>query len=693
MKLSPSFIEAGSLTVFFAVGLMLRISLLHLESVEHFDEGIYASSLWYDGQFEQPYPARHLFAPPLLSTLMEGFSWIPGVARFAPFLPCVFLGTATILALWWLARSWFGKPAGLFIAAVGAMSDFHIIFSRMALTDVACLLWIVLSVSLGTRAISRQCFKTAAASGLVCGLAWWTKYTGWLPLAILCSGSGLWWLWSGRTVIRFTRFAGILATIAIVATLTFAPWWWQLQPVGGYQAVSQTHASYLTGWSSWTRNLVRQLHAQFLFDGVTGELSLGLGLFAAGLLRWTSGRSTWNTKIGTSQAYAADSASLSQTLPPMTVLLRFTAAAIAISILSFRVWAPLMLICISIGGLSGIYLWPVLQRSWQRREHNDLSPTSPGAIPLSLTDLACAPTIDPTLGFCTTLAWFIGMLLATPMYTPYSRLYFPMTASIWLASAAGVGWWLESNLSVARRLVGTNDAPQKPSWGQRLVSAMLIGAVMMSFFHFDENRELTRITSEDLFRSSLFEDRTSIEPAANDIADRCIDNVSGAHDSKNDAVVVVPLDLNLNSISPEVLRRAEEAAVSNVAELKRDPDARERTPEDRGRTKMIVYVYGEPALLYHLNQSGIIAAPVSHLNLRDPGDKPPQVPTFVVFGPNAKRTTGFWEELMERSSNLRPVTNITYSPGLVTLLDMFDPNWLRDHPEAYQQTFEVHRVQ
>jgi dolichyl-phosphate-mannose-protein mannosyltransferase len=696
MKLPPSLIEFLSLTVFFAVGLMLRASLLHLESVEHFDEGVYASSLWYDGQFGEPYPARYLFAPPLLSGMMEGFGWIPGLARFAPFLPCVLLGTATILSLWWLARSWFGKPAGIFIAAVAAMSDFHIIYSRMALTDVACLFWIVFSVGLGTHAVSRQSFRMAVASGFVCGLAWWTKYTGWLPLAILCSGSGLWWLWHGRHSIGVIKFTGILGTIAIVAALTFAPWWWQLQPVGGYQAVSQTHASYLTGWPSWSKHLAQQLHGQFLLDGFTGQISLGLGLFAAAVLRWTSGRSTWNAHAEKSPDVAANnSASLPRnTLPPITLLLRFTAAAIAMSIIAFQIWSPLMLICITFAGLTGIYLWPVLQRAWLRRQENDLSPTSPGGVPLSATDLECAPTIDPTLGFCTTLAWFVGMLLATPMYTPYSRLFFPLTASIWMASAGGIAWWLESNLSVARRATVPGEPLRKRTRGQHLVSTLLIGALMLSFVRFDENRELALITGEDIFRSSLFDDRRSIQLAAEEIADDCVVNVSDAANGNGAVNVAIHADIDLNSISPDVLRKATEATGSiSETDGNDTKPGQQLTPEERGRTKLIVYVYGEPALLYHLNQTGIIAAPVSHLNLRDPGGKPPQVPTFVVFGPNAKRTHGFWEELMVRSSDLRPVTAVTYAPSLVTLLDMFDPKWLRDHPEAMLQTFEVHRVE
>ena len=48
---------------------------------------------------------------------------------------------------------------------------------------------------------------------------------------------------------------------------------------------------------------------------------------------------------------------------------------------------------------------------------------------------------------------------------------------------------------------------------------------------------------------------------------------------------------------------------------------------------------------------------------------------------------------MQRSLKFRPVTKIDYSPSDVTLRDIFNPLWLRGHPEARQQTLEVHRVE
>ena len=685
MKLRSMLIESTAVVGFFLLGMSMRISHLEREAVEHFDEGIYASVLWYDGQFNEPYPARHLYAPPLISAMMEFVSWIFGLSWYVPFLPSAVLGSATILAMWWLARSWFGKPAGIFISAVVAMSDFHVLYSRMALTDVACLFWIIASVGLGTRAVFRQCFRTAAAAGIVCGLAWWMKYTGWLPLAIVCSGSGLWWILQGRKSISIMRFTGILALMIVVGAMSFAPWWWQLQDVGGYQAVAATHASYVTGWSSWNENLFQQLTDQFLFDGFAGQLSLGLGLGIAGLLRWTSGRSTWNAAPGSSSPTEA------VTLPPLTLLVRFTAASIALSVISIRIRTPLMLICLAVGGLSGIYLWPVLQRLWQRRELNDLSPTSPGALPLSATDLECAPTIDPTLGFCTTLTWFVGMLISTPMYSPYSRLFFPLLAAVWLAAAGGVAWWLESNLSVARRMVGTGETAPKRTWGQQLVSTMLAAAVVSSFFQFDANNELEFVSKAELFRTSLFADRRSIVVAADDIANICVRDATGGHITVDNSST--PSSIDMNSITPEALLSAAQNTVDSERQRAAAQQSGSLSPHERLRIPMVIYVYGEPALLFHLNQTGVIVAPVSHLNLRDSGDRPPAVPTFVVFGPNAKRTEGFWEELMQNSQHFRPVAKINYSPGEVTLRDMFDPGWLKEHPEAAVQTLEVHRVE
>ena len=283
------------------------------------------------------------------------------------------------------------------------------------------------------------------------------------------------------------------------------------------------------------------------------------------------------------------------------------------------------------------------------------------------------------------------MLFATPMYSPFSRLFFPLLAAIWLAAAAGIGWWLESNLSVARQIVGTGEATSRRGFGHHLVSTMLAVAVASSLFRFDENNELGLVSMADLFHSSVFSDRRSIVAAAEDIADACVrDATAGDSDVASEAK---PSNLNLNSITPEALL-ATNGKVSDSESQRAAADPSESlSPDRRRQIRMVVYVFGEPASLFHLSRTGIAVSPVAHLNLRGPGDTPPAVPTFVVFGPNAKRTLGFWEELMRRSDNPRPVATILYAPSDVTLLDMFDPKWLLEHPEARLQSLEVHRVE
>ncbi len=679
--------EIALVAGFFVLGLLLRCWHLNLESVEHFDEGVYSSVLWHDGMTGVPYPAREFYAPPMLSGLIEVFRLMPGVSRFAPFLPSLLFGSLSIIVFWRMARAWFGVAAGIFLAAIVAMSDFHIIYSRMALTDVTCLFWVACSVFVGTLAISGSCLRLAILSGAACGLAWWTKYTGWLPLAILISGTSLWWIWRGRKSIGALRTLLILFTIVVSALATFAPWWWRLQAVGGYSAVSKNHAGYMQSlsWQSlnwatvnaWTENLGQHLASQFSHDGMSGAISLGVGMMAAGWFRWKSAdRSTGNASAGNGNQANPGGQSAEGRFPPRRLMIRFVVASIAMMVFALRVWTPLVLFSLALGGFGGIFLWPVLDRAWNRRTNRDLSPTADGALPLSRGDLLVAPLVDPSLGYCITLTWFCGMLLVTPLYHPYARLFFPLLASVWLAAAGGVSWWLESNLSVARRPESASPTNAGVGWGQRLLQSLLMVAVLTAILQRDEADELVVVSPMDLLTSELYKDRTSISRAAERIADASV--LSSMGEWKPDRL---PLS-NGETISP---RRVLEARAAET------PD-RELSQELRERQKLVVYGYGEPALLLHLAGAGLTVAPVSHLSLAEPDGSSPAVPTFLVIGPNAKRTPGFWEEWFREDRHFELVTNVFYTPGDVSLLDLYTPKWLSQHPEVSTQVFELYRV-
>ena len=109
--------ELVILATLLAAGVALRLVALSQSAVEHFDEGVYASNLWF-GPPDYAYPLRHLYAPPLLPALIET-GMIAGLApNLAALLPSFVAGSATIVAIWWFGRTWFSPAVGLAAAAV-----------------------------------------------------------------------------------------------------------------------------------------------------------------------------------------------------------------------------------------------------------------------------------------------------------------------------------------------------------------------------------------------------------------------------------------------------------------------------------------------------------------------------------------------------------------------------------------------
>ena len=66
-------------------------------------------------------------------------------------------------------------------------------------------------------------------------------------------------------------------------------------------------------------------------------------------------------------------------------------------------------------------------------------------------DVRASPQLDPRLAACVVTVWCSGLLISLPTYSPFPRLLLPFLAVIWIAAAAGIGWWVEACISVARR--------------------------------------------------------------------------------------------------------------------------------------------------------------------------------------------------------------------------------------------------
>src|SRR5690606_11086823 len=65
----------------------LRLAFPSRMAIEHFDEGVYASNIFFSIADGGQYPYRHLYAPPLLPWLIEGAIVFGGTRSLAPLVP------------------------------------------------------------------------------------------------------------------------------------------------------------------------------------------------------------------------------------------------------------------------------------------------------------------------------------------------------------------------------------------------------------------------------------------------------------------------------------------------------------------------------------------------------------------------------------------------------------------------------
>lgn len=675
MNLKPTKQELALVLMALLMGIVLRMAHTDRLAVEHFDEGVYSSELWYQDGQGGPYPMRHLYAPPLLPTMISAVSMLPGLDHLAPFMPAMVFGCLTVGALWWMGRAWFGMNAGLVIVFLVAFSDFHILFSRMAMTDVPALFWICLAVAIASRGLERQSARSMMLAGLCTSLAWWTKYTGWLALAIVFSGSGLWWLIKGRRTLSFPRLLMLLISMGAVAVLCWLPVLWMLQQHGGYEAVKQNHSGYYLGFDGWRNRLADHLVYHFRLDSWFGAGAVGLGMLAAATQRWfLLKRSTWNNGDN----------SPGGDFPSPAILARFIVAAVALACMACGVGTVGLLTCIAIGGIAGMFLWPMLPDLYSRRTTSDLSPASENGFRYVEADLQSAPTVDPTLGACLVAAWFGGMLLMTPTYQSYPRLSLPLLAAIWLAAAGGLAWWMEATINVARR--GT-DQPNHRGLGiaKRLAGGLLMLAFMLTLFG-----------AGSLQPSWIWQDRTSLRDAARALGAATLHHAEGdyiktpvemfidesgiihpdAEDEYDAEGELIPQPTALDTLMESIAARADAST----------PLVKSDTPT------CVVYGFGEPSVLQHLSDAGLTVGPVQDLNFPAAAWKGQPLPTYLILGPYALRTPGLLHDWMLKQDRFEHVDDFYFAPSEVVLFNLFSPKWISQHEEVAVQKLELYRL-
>ncbi len=420
--------EWSLLGLILLAGFGLRAVHAERMAVEHFDEGVYASNFYCQppGLPEEIFPRQHLYAPPLWPWILEWVLVFSGGNAHAVMWSNVVLGTVMILAVWLVAKSWCGPSGGLTAATLCACSDVHLFFSRTALTDVLLCLFMTLGVWLGWRAIRSGRPVTIILAGLFAALAWWTKYNGWLTLAITGAGLCGWLIFSRPVGVSSKRLLARWLASAFVAGMLWSPVLWRLQSVGGYAAVAENHARYVLGWSAWGESLLRQLqalkHMQSLF-GIAISIT-ALGTFAAvrQIDRYeTKGRS-------------------------------FTGL-----ILLGIAWTALAL-----GGGIAIPMAAAAVWGWRFRETKQTS-----AEKTANQDDQRDPFIP--LAVWMVAAWVISLTLVTPLYTPYPRLMLPWIVGLWFAVTMRLGMMGRSPNLGERK-------PDSPPWGfvSKVAATLLI---------------------------------------------------------------------------------------------------------------------------------------------------------------------------------------------------------------------------
>lgn len=233
--------------------LLIRLyNIFHL-GLTHFDEGVYAGlgGLLKNNPsaFSKSSLRLAVFAPPLYPILCGIFFKIFGIRDFIAILPSILAGALTCLALFKLGALADDERTGLWAAALLMVNPFHIMYSRLALTDALFTFFFVLTVYAGLWAWGKNRWWAYMLSGLPAGLAMNTKYSGFIPLVLIIG----YWIFALALELARRREKpsqrliqcglGIAAALALFVIL-YAPWFMMVHSTMGYGALLKHHRGY-----------------------------------------------------------------------------------------------------------------------------------------------------------------------------------------------------------------------------------------------------------------------------------------------------------------------------------------------------------------------------------------------------------------------------------------------------------------
>lgn len=638
--------EVAAIAGLVLLAFVLRAMRPQAMAVEHFDEGVYASNL-FCGHLEPPfaYPMRHLYAPPLFPALLESAHSLTGRADAVMWVNILF-GGFTVAALWWGTRCWFGSAAAIAAAILAATSEFHIAFSRMALTDVPLTLFLLLGVYAGWHALLTGRPISIASAGTLAGLAWCTKYNGWLALAVTGAGTAAWLATGSRRASRAVTTIGsspppetpqkataewnapsALIRWGISAAIAAGIFWLfavrDLEPFGGYAAVSQNHARYFVGIEGWWTGLQKHAAAHNLLSGWVTCGGIGLSMLA----------SFWSAR---SLLSLPDSG---RTPIPASRWLIAAALAIAATMLARLVTPTALLALLALCGTACL-----LCRSFRR------SLASEPHEPIAFSDLAVWMLA----------AWLVGLLVATPLYYPYPRLSVPWLAACWPLAGAALAALPGLLIPRATPHVPTDDAPA-PTPARSPTSR---GPVPP-----DAAAASTRTAHTLLAAAVAAALLTTLVP----LTGRGGTDSEGLHWPR-----AWQQRTGLAHVASQILTEIETHSVGN------------RTPPN-APIDAVLYVHGDPALFFHLsNQAPSINTSVIVLPVADPH-------VTAVAADDVRTFLATAADLADVASLPAPLIlkrNYEWHPSDLVLLDRLPPLALRDRnqlPPDKVRLYEIRR--
>lgn len=245
-------LDMGICLALTTVAAVLRFWHLTDLGLTHFDEGAYAMTGRWLATFGKEgwiYQSGH--APGLFSTLAGLFFLIFGIKDYIAIAVSALAGSLTVGVIYWIGREQFNCKTGIMAALFLATAEYHLMYSRFALTDATFTLLFWASLASLLRGLVRNERRWFIIGGVLTGLCWNTKYHGFFPLLILGLWLGVMTLLRRRKhLVPIRSLWSNFGIAVLLAGLIYLPWFLFVQFSVGYGVILQAQAAHSIGQSA-----------------------------------------------------------------------------------------------------------------------------------------------------------------------------------------------------------------------------------------------------------------------------------------------------------------------------------------------------------------------------------------------------------------------------------------------------------